>query len=717
MALRISHKPQILSGIVAAAGMAVFALAFQPVLSINSPLVSASEETAISASLDGSVAIYQNGANYMGIALDISAANAPNVEAITITVQRASGGDVVKMAKQGALDAVNRPDKPKATAPIVVQAGTYGDNENNSWTIPTNSFWSTKTVPTAIIIDVKYGGGKEIQKTILASEIRTKNATYADIAPADTTAPSVVFKGANKIVYNPTTSTEFNVTATDAEGVTGWYMQFHKTDGTDLRIGSVPCSPQTIGTNASATCKIGVDLEKFLEGQTYYAVAHAKDAAGNIGTAQRKIVIDKIAPEAEFISPSAMYNPETAKFNLTATDQYEVKNWRLEFRTSDGKDLRIDRVPCSPQTTGTSATATCYADNQFDKFTDGETYIAYAIATDAAGNRGVAQHTFVADKTKPTIGVVANGDRNKLIESGTTVGPNMRPELVARDANLYRYEIVNGQGKIVGEKSNLTTNVAYAGISHLANGTYIIRSYDRAGNVSGDFVIIMDRTAPTISGFEFQNIKKDLYNPTKAIARATDEGSVPTNVYINIYKKDDSGAWKQQGGTYEQANPNGRDYAEMLTGSGTTKNDGVYRLEAWAKDAAGNVGAKLVSQEFVVDKTAPAIEVSGFVAENPAEFTVRATDVNGVSTIVASVFGDKAVDSEKVLGESNSSSANNNLSDGVVLAEQSATQESTTKSQWTWLGLAWYWWVLIGVILLGFLWWLIAAARRRKDEE
>ena len=246
----------------------------------------------------------------------------------------------------------------------------------------------------------------------------------------------------------------------------------------------------------------------------------------------------------------------------------------------------------------------------------------YEIYTrDAAGNQS-SSVTFTVDKTAPQAEIEVSSPAGAGDLHRDTVRVTGVVDPVEQNMKSHWIEVRNPDGTLSYAHNMSTNDLSYSFDldTSAGDGEYHIRyvATDKAGNrndVDGSTTrtITVDNAAPAISGFEFENIKNGKYNPTKVIARvAEDDGSRSAEVYLNVYKKDEDGVWKQQAGVFTQGGPNGRDFVELTATDSRYKADGVYRLEAWAKDQAGNVGDKKVSREFTVDKADPetTIEVS-----------------------------------------------------------------------------------------------------------
>ena len=122
-------------------------------------------------------------------------------------------------------------------------------------------------------------------------------------------------------------------------------------------------------------------------------------------------------------------------------------------------------------------------------------YLISINALDEVGNRSTTHNiSFAIDNTKPVVKLNLN-NRQNYVNSGDYVSKINQPEVESHDANLDRFEIWRGDNLI--STATATYSFRLANINHLKDGQYIVRAYDKVGNVSDDFIINMDSTAPT----------------------------------------------------------------------------------------------------------------------------------------------------------------------------------------------------------------------------
>lgn len=209
------------------------------------------------------------------------------------------------------------------------------------------------------------------------------------------------------------------------------------------------------------------------------------------------------------------------------------------------------------------------------------------------------------DATKPVVKV--NLGRSSYVDSGATISKISVPEVEAHDENLDRFEIWK-DGKMVGNPALAEGAKQRRGnISHLVDGQYIVRAYDKVGNVSDDFVINMDSTAPT---GELSYDPSTLTNKNVTVTLTTNEPIVQASL---------PGTWQKKSDTR---------YQKVFPANAAQ--------EATLEDLAGNKSSITVSIDWI-DKVAPTLSVnlnrkteakSGDVVTSASNPEILASDAN-----------------------------------------------------------------------------------------
>lgn len=242
------------------------------------------------------------------------------------------------------------------------------------------------------------------------------------------------------------------------------------------------------------------------------------DKAGNVSTQKLTFTLDSTRPVVKFTqAPSSFVNGDF-DVSATFTDVNGIDPSSLVLQAEDlGANARAAKCvgghPAVTVDSSTQVTLSCTIDTSM--LQEGYTkYVVWAWGKDVAGNStsnvqsstNQSQVPFIVDRTNPLVKV--NIDRTtdpttkRYLSSGDTAGPNQRPEIEAFDTNLTKITVFKadgttevthwGEGNSTVEQGRTT----YKGIGWLGAGTYVIRAYDSARNVSQDFTITIDRTAP-----------------------------------------------------------------------------------------------------------------------------------------------------------------------------------------------------------------------------
>lgn len=368
-----------------------------------------------------------------------------------------------------------------------MQNGTDQSTTISMSTMQTNGWWSGsgRLGVTAFSYRVVSTDGKTVYSS----------PSYAAPIQPDMVAPAVHFV-TQAGSYNPATA-QFQMTATDNVGVSNWKMEFHTTDGTDLRINRVPCTPQTGGVNATATCFAGDQFDKFTDGQKYVAYAMATDAAGNVGTAQLSFTADMSGPVISITTPTSLYSPSMGTITANATDPSGIGEMHLTFYDMNGIDMRVDSVPCIYEGGYRSTKhVSCSITQGADKLQNGKTYIARFFATDATGNVSTADKSVTIDTVGPTVTLKTR--------AGETAGSDGHYRYVSYklfDDNKVDKITINGVVKDLTDAQWSDVNDIKPGTFGGKEGDNEMAVYDVAGN-QAVVHFVLDTNAPT-GGFTY----------------------------------------------------------------------------------------------------------------------------------------------------------------------------------------------------------------------
>lgn len=257
-------------------------------------------------------------------------------------------------------------------------------------------------------------------------------------------------------------------------------------------------------------------------------------------------------------------------------------------------------------------------------------------ATDNAGNVSSKEYRFGIDITKPTISVDYD---NNSAQNGKYFKANRVATVVVKERNFDSSLIkitTEGGAAISGWKhtrandSNGDGDTWSCTITYSRDGNYHLtlagsdmvgwqaENISYKGTAPRDFVI--DKTAPrVVVSYDNNSVQNGKYYKDSRTATAT-----VTDVNFNganAIKISASG-----GGTAPGVRFNGKTASMPFT------SDGVYKITGTVTDMAGNVSNVLNEAEFVIDKTAPEISLSGvkdLSANNvPLNITLKMVDTN-----------------------------------------------------------------------------------------
>ncbi len=257
--------------------------------------------------------------------------------------------------------------------------------------------------------------------------------------------------------------------------------------------------------------------------------------------------------------------------------------------------------------------------------------------TDRAGNTSEKQMELSIDKSHPTISVVYGGDEVHD-EQYTDFFSTKRTAVITVTERNFRasdiaYAITNTDGTIPdvdlssdaawttrydAENPNQSTHVAV--VSYTADGDYTFDlSYqDNAGNPAntiGQHAFTIDMTKPVVSVAYDNNaaVNGNYYHADRVATVTIKEHNFdPARVSI-LGTATDNGETAAFPAASEWRSVGGDNYVATIAYTADAK----YSFDIEFRDKAGNSIDDFVPQEFCVDKTAPALEITG-VADKSA---------------------------------------------------------------------------------------------------
>lgn len=581
------------------------------------------------------------------------------------------------------------PAAPVITAPAAV---VEASSATASWSAPS----ATNTRNGADSYLVSLNGGPEVSVSGLTYELTgLSDGNYTltvqsvaksgllggvsthsfSVAIPDTTAPNVHFQESiNGKVVNGDVHTRSRV-----DNELGEVERWTYINGDLFKYEVKP-----VGT-AGRNSEIKFNTYDYPEGVTVIRVV-ARDSAGNEAEVSQTFTIDNT-------NPTIAVNLNRSGYLSNGGVTGPVKNPEIEAR-----DLNLDRFEIYKDGSLIASASANGATQRFAKINHlGEgTYVARAY--DKAGLTS-DDFEFTIDKTLPSTSIT----------SATVSGDVLSFEGSVSDDNLNYYYcylttnqaiVVDGHAFTPGQEVKLNNNAdssrngacntTWAGgateftgvlggfnITNVPDGEYTVRlvAHDLAGNNNASnpatFVITVDRTAPVIT---------------------LNGGDVTLTV----------------GDTYTDLGATADDASEVVVDDSLvdTSVAGVYTVTYTATDAAGNVGT--------ATRTVTVVEPTSQIINDGSDATTDDDDDDDrrdALTVVTPLFQAGFIQNPDLTPDTED--AEDADQDVAGATTDNAAQVAGASDEASWLGLAWYWWVLIGAAVLGAGWWLVGAIRRR----
>lgn len=431
------------------------------------------------------------------------------------------------------------------------------------------------------------------------------------------------------------------------------------------------------------------------------------------------IVYSLDQPTGEYILPNAAnqpFRPSDNPVRVKADDQYSQFS-RMVIRVN-GVNYEVTRANCDLRSAGSYVL--CDVDNatNWTGLSDG-TYTASTTIYTKANNRldNLVSQPFMIDGSKPVIS-------NLSVPAGV-LGNSFTVSAEATDAqsgvesiNFYITEPRASDGACTGNGTVLFASRVTVGTngvySHTfnntgLNGAYCVNAIAR-NNAFGNSDILrqlvqIDTTAPVVT-------IDALATPVVAGATVTFTGTV-TGDYSQL-------RLIFNGVAYDVVDIIGDVWSFTFDTTGLLVNN--YDVEINAADAAGNGSASdpmttMTTLAVVAPAPAPAPD-----NEEDSE-EVLGTDTNEPNTTPLAGRAPQTTNFGSVLGTATpeddsqaAESAPQGEPDVAGAAIDVLAQADTDTTDGTFLGLAWYWWVLIVGGLAALIGWIIAATRRRAGD-
>jgi len=397
------------------------------------------------------------------------------------------------------------------------------------------------------------------------------------------------------------------------------------------------------------------------DGQTYYYVVRAQDAAGNIETNTNEVSATASgtgSPAPTNLSAAAIAGGSikltwTASSPETNVAQYNV----YRATTSGGQDYNSSLASVSAGTTTYTDTTT----------TDGVTYYYVVRAQDNIGNieTNTNEASATADATPPPAptDLVATGITDDGIQLTWTASS---PETDVAQYNIYRATTSGGQSYTSPTYTVSSGTTTYTDTSTTDGVTYyyVVRAQDAAGNIETNTneVSAVAGYTSTVSqiyikyqGALLYNLASstDRNNPAVFTSGSIDEIYLKVNLLagsplnesassIGLYKLVDSEAEEVSGTQEINQNASSGELIFHISpvfdpGTDDHSRDGLYWVDASAVDTAGNTNN--FDFYFVYDTTPP---------EVPSFQTSSFDSATGSITVSGSTVPDELSDPQEV---------------------------------------------------------------------
>ncbi len=554
--------------------------------------------------------------NFKGISVGFNTKYFGTVTAVSVQLTRADKSIVTKNANQGVLDIINNNDSgAQLTAPFIIQAGTFNENQDLAYWAPASTAdWTNDTLPVSVKIIITDENGPKAVTNMIFQHGAPSWPAYESILPIvpDTTRPVIVFDAPQEgqaikddLIIDVEMSDNIGHGAT---AVANLYKTKTNSELQDTLLEQCrPAGPVMGSTYHRFTCTFSTTA---YEDGNYYLKVGTTDAAGNNRTIVRKFIIDNSKPVVSIVSPirdsmlasGGFTISGTASDSISGIDRVEIVANKLNQDGSfAGRAIEFKLATVTNDT----------FNYQVGELTDGR-YALRAVAYDRAGNSKTSGYDISIDATTPSANlypyanpISVRASNNNLNLYGTALDDNF---------NYYYCYVTKVGGREVGTRGpqcqtawafGMLFKTAFAetltgtddsllghvNLAGLTDGEYTahLAVKDKAGNmshVSTDFILDNERPVVTIAAPAANS-----YNPNGVTIAATDNTAVKA-VTGNLYYADDT----LYRGSSSAKSPFFVDLSQLT--------DGKYYVKYNAVDTAGNI-SNTEKFYFTVDKTAP----------------------------------------------------------------------------------------------------------------
>lgn len=415
------------------------------------------------------------------------------------------------------------------------------------------------------------------------------------------------------------------------------------------------------------------------------------DVAGNVTTVS--FTLDNVAPVAQFVFPpvgpsatsfTVQYSEAVNPAEATNPANYFLNNWVGAGGSGDLQgDATIVYDPITFKATITFTSPFWYVSPEQQW---GVQNIHDLAGNVLSTNPTTAYSTPNVAPTNPGTPTTASPSNNATSTWMWTAASDPNG---SNGSGLKGYEYAFVQSGQTPSSWTFTTDTT-ATTTAPADGTYTlyVRALDNAGNQSGTVSgnVTVDTTAPDVQ-----------FNTLSTAATAT-----PT-ITGTINDPDAELALEVDGGTPITLTNNGSTWSYDFT---TPLSAGVHHLVIGAKDVAGNTSFSTADLTVALPTNTVEVAATG-EGTPPAQTTLLTTTPTIVNPAAfAAVLGTSTTDPSTSNSDVKGDSTKNTVADAV----------HSEANQGTFLGMAWYWWLLIIAAIVSLIWWISAAIRNRQAQ-
>jgi glucose/arabinose dehydrogenase len=373
---------------------------------------------------------------------------------------------------------------------VSVTQVTWASDRGGSGTASGTTTWSASGIPLQAGSNVLTVTAQDAAGN---SQTASLTVTYT---PPETTPPIGSLSINGNATYTSSTAGTLNLGATDAVGVTGYYLSTSPTTPSPTATGwvAVPATVSYSGT-------VPYTLPSGDATKTVYA--WYKDEAGNVSTpASDSIILDQTTPSNGTLTATGQDTQVTLTWSGISDGGSGLSSstpYKLVFRTGS--------LPSALCTDGTQLLLGSGTGFTHTGLTNGSTYFYRVCALDNAGNTstGATASTTpsAADTTAPTGNLTINGNAANTNTTAVTLNLSSSDALAVTGYYLSTSStppLAGAAGWVaVPATTSFTSNVSYTLPG--GDGTKTVYAWykDAAGNVSGTASdsILLDQTLPS----------------------------------------------------------------------------------------------------------------------------------------------------------------------------------------------------------------------------